>query len=207
MENKNIILNIGRQIGSGGHIIATQLATCFGYQLYDREVLNLAAKESGFSKKFFEQNDEKTGFFRTLFHANVPLIGENNFYKNDLSQESLYQFQSDAILKAAAEGNCIFVGRTADYILREHKNRLDIFVTADLNDRIARVMERRNCNEEAAHKFITAKEEARATYYNYYTGKRWGAANSYDLCVNSSRLGLEETANFIAAFVRQRFNL
>ena len=69
MENKNIILNIGRQIGSGGHIIATQLATCFGYQLYDRELLNLAAKESGFSEKFFEQNDEKTGFFRTLFHA------------------------------------------------------------------------------------------------------------------------------------------
>ena len=69
MENKNIILNIGRQIGSGGHIIATKLATCFGYQLYDRELLNLAAKESGFSEKFFEQNDEKTGFFRTLFHA------------------------------------------------------------------------------------------------------------------------------------------
>ena len=99
------------------------------------------------------------------------------------------------------------MGRTADYILREHKNKLDIFVTADINDRIARVMERRSCNEEAAHKFITAKEEARATYYNYYTGKRWGAANSYDLCVNSSRLGLEETANFIATFVRQRFNL
>ena len=129
MKDQKIIVNIGRQIGSGGRIIARQLAEVLNCAFYDRELLNLAAKESGFSEKFFAQNDEKKGFLHTLFHVNIPLMGENNFYKNDFSQESLYQFQSDAITKAAREGNCVFVGRTADYILREFPNTVNIFIT------------------------------------------------------------------------------
>ena len=109
MENKKMIINIGRQIGSGGRIIAKQLAKDLNCTFYDRELLNLAAKESGFSEKFFEQNDERKGFLHSLLHVNVPLMGENNFYKNDFSQEGLYQFQSDALTKAAREGNCVFV--------------------------------------------------------------------------------------------------
>ena len=89
MENKKMIINIGRQIGSGGRIIAKQLAKDLNCTFYDRELLNLAAKESGFSEKFFEQNDERKGFLHSLLHVNVPLMGENNFYKNDFSQEGL----------------------------------------------------------------------------------------------------------------------
>ena len=110
-----IIINVGRQIGSGGHIIAEKLAEDFGCKCYDRELLNLAAKESGFSEKFFEQNDEQKGFFKSHFHTHLPFLSDNNFYHNDFSQEGLYKFQSDAIRKAADEGNCVFVGRTADY--------------------------------------------------------------------------------------------
>ncbi len=205
MEQQKIIINIGRQIGSGGRIIAQMLANEFRAKLYDREILNLAAKESGFSEKFFEQNDERKGFAKSLFHIHVPLLGEGNFYKNDFSQESLYQFQSNAIKKAAAEGNCVFVGRTADYVLRDNPDKTDIFITANMEDRIRRVAERHQFSEERAQRFIVDGESSRASYYNYYTGKRWGCSEGYDLCVNSSILGVEETGKLIADFIRKRF--
>ena len=96
-SNKNIIICVGRQLGSGGHIIAKALADRLGCKLYDRELLNLAARESGFSEKFFEQNDEKKGFFESLFHTHVPFMSDSAFYGTGLSQESLFQIQSDAI--------------------------------------------------------------------------------------------------------------
>ena len=203
MNDKKIIINVGRQIGSGGRIVAQQLAKDFGCKFYDKELLNLAAKESGFSEKFFEQNDEQKGFLKNLFHVHVPLLGTSDFYKNDFSQESLYQFQSDAIRKAASEGSCVFVGRTADYVLREHRNMVTVFVTADIDERIKNVCHRLGCSPDEARKLIESRENTRSSYYNYYTGKRWGDSSSYDLCVNSSLLGLEGTKNFIADFVRR----
>lgn len=147
-----IIINVGRQIGSGGHIIAEKLAEDFGCKCYDRELLNLAAKESGFSEKFFEQNDEQKGFFKSLFHTHLPFLSDNNFYHNDFSQEGLYKFQSDAIRKAADEGNCVFVGRTADYVLRDYKNVINIFITANIDDRIKAVCKRKNIDRATARK-------------------------------------------------------
>ena len=207
MSHKKIIINVGRQLGSGGRDIAKMLAERFGCKYYDRELLNLAAKESGFSEKFFEQNDEQKGFFKSLFHLNVPFMGSANFYRNELSQESLFKFQSDAIRRAADEGSCVFVGRRADYVLRDYDNRVDVFITANLADRIARVCSRLGCDEETARKKIASGENERSTYYNYYTGKEWGHSASYDLCVNSSLLGLEGTAGFIAEFVSRRLGL
>ena len=188
-----IIINVGRQIGSGGHIIAEKLAEEFGCKCYDRELLNLAAKESGFSEKFFEQNDEQKGFFKSLFHTHLPFLSDNNFYHNDFSQEGLYKFQSDAIKKAADQGNCVFVGRTADYVLRDYKNVINIFITANINDRIKAVCKRKDIDRASARKFIESHEEQRASYYDYYTGKKWGHSESYDLCINSSHLGIEIT--------------
>ena len=156
-SDKKIIINVGRQVGSGGRIIAKLLADEFGCQFYDKEILNLAAKESGFSEKFFEQNDEHKGFFQTLFHTHAPL--------------------------------------------------LSIFITADMKDRIRLVCERQKCDEEAARKLIINKESDRSSYYNYYTGKKWGHSSSYDLCVNSSIMGLEKTADIIGCFIRRRFEL
>ena len=207
MSDKKIIINVGRQLGSGGRVIAKMLAERFGCKYYDRELLNLAAKESGFSEKFFEQNDEQKGFFKSLFHLNVPFMGSANFYRNELSQESLFQFQSDAIRRAADEGSCVFVGRCADYVLRDYPNRVDVFITANLADRIAQVSSRLGCDEAAARKKIASGESERSTYYNYYTGKEWGHSASYDLCINSSLLGLEGTARFIEDFVCRRLGL
>lgn len=203
-NNNNIIINIGRQVGSGGHIIAKQLAADFGCTLYDKELLNLAAKESGFSEKFFEENDEQRGFIQTLFGMHAPLISDNNFYNNKFSQDGLFQFQSEAITKAADEGSCVFVGRAADYVLRAYPNVVNIFITANMKDRIKLVCQRLGCDEKDAKKLIIDKESERASYYNYYTGKKWGHSSSYDLCINSSYMGLEKTAKFIGDYIRVR---
>lgn len=204
-NNNNIIINIGRQVGSGGHIIAKQLAADFGCTLYDKELLNLAAKESGFSEKFFEENDEQRGFIQTLFGMHAPLISDNNFYNNKFSQDGLFQFQSEAITKAADKGSCVFVGRAADYVLRTYPKVVNIFITANMKDRIKLVCQRLGCDEKDAKKLIIDKESERASYYNYYTGKKWGHSSSYDLCINSSYMGLEKTAKFIGDYIRMRF--
>ncbi len=207
MNDKKIIINVGRQLGSGGHIIASMLASDFGCTLYDREILNLAAKESGFCEKFFEQNDEYKGFLKSRFHIHVPLIGDHDFYNNKFSQESLFQFQSDAIRKAADNGSCVFVGRCADYVLRDYDNVVNIFITADMEHRIEQVKKRHLCDDETARKIINGKEDARSSYYNYYTGKKWGQCSSYDLCINSSILGLEGTELFVAEFIRKKLGI
>ena len=190
---KHIIINIGRQLGSGGHDIGRMLALDFQAKYYDRELLNLAAKESGLSEKIFEQNDEKKGFFRGLLNLGSPHVSSGSVYKSGVSQESLFQFQSEAIKKAANEGSCVFVGRCADYVLRNLPNTVSVFVTASMDYRVQQIMNKRHLDEDAARKFIEQGESERATYYNYYTGKKWGAAESYDLCIDSSILGLVET--------------
>lgn len=204
MENNNTIINIGRQLGSGGRAIARIVADELGYKFYDKELLNLAARESGFSEKFFEENDEHKGFLRTLFQPHAPHIAEGSFYQIDFSQEGLFQFQSDAIKKAASESSCVFVGRCADYVLRDFSNVTNIFVTADKAQRMEMVRKRLRCDEETACKIICNKENERASYYNYYTGQRWGNAANYDLCINSSVLGIEGTAKFIMEFIKSR---
>ena len=203
---KHIIINVGRQLGSGGHDIGRMLALDFQAKYYDREILNLAAKESGLSEKIFEQNDEKKGFFRGLLNLGVPHLGGGSD-KPGLTQESLFQFQSDAIQKAAKEGSCVFVGRCADYVLRDFGNTVNVFITASMGYRIEQIMNKQHLDFEAAQKFIEQKESSRAAYYNYYTGKKWGCAESYDLCIDSSVLGLMETEKLIAQFIRKRFRL
>jgi len=207
MDDNKVIINIGRQLGSGGRDIAEMLAKCFGCKFYDKELLNLAAKESGFSPKFFEQNDEQKGFLKSFFGSHVPFTTASNYHSNKISQESLFQIQSDAIRKAAAEGSCVFVGRCADYVLRDYDRTVNVFITADIKERVARVEERFGCGEETAQKVINDRESERANYYNYYTGKKWGHSASYDLCVNSSLLGAEGTASLIEDFIKRRFDI
>ena len=204
---KHIIINVGRQLGSGGHDIGRMLALDFQAKYYDRELMNLAAKESGFSEKFFEENDEKKGFFKGLFNVQTSHLSGGSMYKTNFSQESLFQFQSEAIIKAAREGSCVFVGRCADYVLRDFGNTVNIFISAPMSFRIEQIMNKQHLDPEAARKFIEQKESKRAAYYNYYTGKKWGAAESYDLCIDTSILGIVETEKLIAEFIRKKFKI
>lgn len=204
---KHIIINVGRQVGAGGQEIGRMLAKDFETLYYDRELLNLAAKESGFSEKFFKQNDEKKGFLRGLFNIQAPHMIGGSLYGSNFSQDSLFQFQSDAIRKAASEGSCVFLGRCADYILRDFENVVNVFITASMDFRVDVVSKVKQLDAEHARKLIEHVESRRAQYYNYYTGKRWGAAESYDLCIDASILGLEETEKLIADYIRKRFGL
>ena len=129
-------------------------------------------------------------------------------YQNKFSQETLFKFQSDAILKAAGEGSCVFVGRCADYVLRERKDVVSVFITASKRFRIDQVIARHpNMTVPEANKFINQCESKRAAYYNYYTGKKWGDASSYNLCIDCSVMGLQATEHFVADFIRKRFKL
>ena len=183
------------------------LAQDFDAKFYDRELLNLAAKESGFSEKFFKQNDEKKGFLRGLLNVQTPHFMGGSLYGSNFSQESLFKFQSDAIQKAADEGNCVFLGRCADYILRDYENVVNIFITASMDFRVKLVSKVKDLDEEHARKLIEHVEARRAQYYNYYTGKKWGAAESYDMCIDASILGVEDTEKLIAEFIRKRLGL
>lgn len=205
--DRKIIINIGRQLGSGGHDIGRMLALDFGAKYYDRELLNLAARESGFSERFFEQNDEKKGFFKSLFNVQTPHFGSCSVYRSSFSEESLFQFQSDAIVKAAQAGSCVFVGRCADYVLRDFPDTVNVFVTASMEFRMKQVMSRSQLDADAAQALIEKGESRRAEYYNYYTGKKWGMASNYDLCIDSSVLGILETERLIAEFVRKKLKL
>ena len=204
---KHMIINVGRQVGAGGQEIGRMLAEDFDAKFYDRELLNLAAKESGFSEKFFKQNDEKKGFLRGLLNVQTPHLSGGNLYGSNFSQERLFQFQSDAIRKAAQEDSCVFLGRCADYVLRDFDNVVNVFITASMDFRIQLVSKVKELDAEHARKLIEHVESRRAQYYNYYTGKRWGAAESYDLCIDASILGLEETEKLIAEFIRKKFRL
>jgi len=206
MESNHIIINIGRQLGSGGHDIGRMLALDFGAKYYDRELLNLAAKESGLSEHFFEQHDERKSFLRSFLH--LPNGISTSFDRQGFSQDSFFQFQSEAIRKAADEGACVFVGRCADYVLRDYKNVVNVFITASMDFRVNQVMSKQSfASAVEARRFIEQGEARRADYYQYYTGKKWGHASSYDLCIDSSILGLTETEKFIAEFIRKRFGL
>ena len=204
---KHIIINVGRQVGAGGQEIGRMLAQDFEAKFYDRELLNLAAKESGFSEKFFKQSDEKQGFLRGLFNVQAPHFSLGSVYNSNFSQEGLFQFQSDAIRKAASKGSCVFLGRCADYVLRDFENVVNVFITASIDFRVDIVSKVKELDAEHARKLIEHVERRRAEYYNYYTGKKWGVAESYDLCIDASILGIQATEKLIVDYIRKRLGI
>lgn len=198
-------INIGRQYGSGGRQIGEMLAKRLGFAFYDKELIHLASKESGLGKELFEEVDEKktyslTGGFLGLRSSFIS----GSFLENYLSNETLFKIQSDIIKELAAKQNCVFVGRCADYILRDYPKVLNVFITSNLADRKARILQRmHDLQEDKAVDMLEKTDKKRAGYYNYYTGKTWGAAESYHLCVNSSVLGIDGTVDYICDFVEK----
>jgi cytidylate kinase len=203
--DKNFIINIGRQLGSGGRSIADILAHHYNITAYDRKLIELAAKESGLSQEFFENADEKKshGFFHSIFSNRVAAnaLGSNDSY---LSNDALFKVQSDIIRDLAERESCIFIGRCADYILREHPRCINLFFTANLEDRISRMAREKDITPEQAEELIEKTDHRRADYYNFYSGKTWGIAESYDLCINTSHLGFEGTAKMLIDYIDRR---
>lgn len=208
--NDKFVINIGRQLGSGGKEIGEKLAARFGIEFYDKELINLASEESGLCKEFFEKADEKAsqGIIGGLFGMRFPFISEGAMpYSNCLSNDALFKIQSDVIRRLAAEKSCVFVGRCADYILREHPRCTNIFISASKEDRIARLCKLFNISETAAEEKIEKADKRRSEYYNYYSYNTWGAAATYHLCIDSSVLGIDETVRFIEEFIAEKLKL
>ena len=199
--NEKFIITVGRQLGSGGRIIAKELAQILGISFYDKELIQRVSVESGVSSKFFENADESvnpalTGGLITEFFQDVFL-----------SNESLFQMQSDVIRKIAETEPAVFVGRCADYILRDHPHAVHLFVSANIDDRIERVAKYHGISAEKSVALIEKTDKKRASFYNYYSNKTWGAAKSYDLCINTSALGIEASTAFVLDFVKKKLNL
>ena len=209
MENR-FVINIGRQIGSGGKSVGEALARRLGIRLYDKELINLAAKESGLCPEIFERADEKESHNRLatlLGYLRAPFAGDDGGASDLLSGDALFKIQSDVIRNIAAREPAIFVGRCADYILRDHPRALSVFITASEADRAARICGRTGCTEAEARQTMAHGDARRADYYNYYSMRTWGAAATYDLCANTSVLGIEATAELILRFAARKLDL
>lgn len=207
MERK-FVITVGRQLGSGGRIIGEKLASKLGIAFYDKELIQIASQESGLGREFFEQADEKRLYsvFGGLFGLKGT-ITEEPFSTYYLNNETLFKIQSDVIRKLADKGSCLFVGRCADYVLSSHPRVLNVFISADIDDRVKRIAEQQKLTPEKARDYIGKADKKRAAYYNYFSDKSWGMAETYHLCVNSSWLGLDETVEFIGRFASKRFGL
>ena len=199
MNGQNTIINIGRQFGSGGKLIALKISEILGIPVYDNELISRAADESGFSKELFERSDEKRSIFNISSFFDTGRFGDARNYVGD---NELFKIQSEVIRNLAAKGSAVFVGRCSNYILRDLKC-LDVFVTAPSEDRVKRVSERLNISPEEARSRISRQDRTRETYYNFFTFGNWGAASDYDLCIDSSILGIDGTAGFIIDFGRK----
>ena len=193
----NLVITIGRQFGSGGKDVADALGRKLGFPVYDNELILKAAQDSGFSAEFFVQSDEKKRF---LSLSAIFTSGWSGDAENYMSDKGLFQIQCETIRRIAEQGAAIIVGRCSDYVLRDRGNTLDVFLTSPLDVRAGRVAERQGIPVEEAQSLVERRDRSREEYYNYYTFGNWGMASNYDICMDSSMLGIEGTAEYIIDF-------
>ena len=198
---RKILISIGRQFGSGGKAVASILGQKLGIPVYDNELIDEAARNSGFSKELFEESDEKKRSFSLsgIFSSNRY----GHFSDNCINDADLFRIQSETIRSLAEKGSAVFVGRASDFVLRD-MDCIDVFLTSPLGVRRRFVAGREGISEEEAEALILKREKEREAYYNYLTFGNWGVASNYDLCLDSSILGFEGTADLIIDYARRR---
>lgn len=203
MENN--IISIGRQFGSGGQVIGKALAKALSVEYYDKKLLLLAAKKSGIAPEFFEHTDEKSS---NIFEHAIDWLNGNYFFNTNkqLSGDTLFQIQSDAIRKLASEKSCVIVGRCSDYILRDNPNCVSIFLHSSDEIRAERISQRLNVSFDDALTIMRKEDKKRADYYNFYSDKTWGDSATYDLSIDVSKIGEEKTVEFILSYLTMRFS-
>ena len=205
----NYIYTIGRELGSGGYTVAKLLAERLGIKLYDKELLAQAAKDSGFCEEIFENHDERpTNSFLYSLVMDTYSFGYSSAGFSDMPMNhKIFLAQFDAIKKLADEGPCVMVGRCADYALADWKDCFSVFVHADIDWRISRLSQKHNKTAKEAKDMINKTDKSRSSYYNYYSNKKWGAAESYNICLDSSLLGIDGTAKAIEQLVELKENI
>ncbi len=196
MEKK--IITISREFGSGGRTIGRQVAERLGIPFYDKELVDQIAMESGFAPKFIEENGEHAPGRSRLSYAfanqGVPGV------MNGLSTaDFLWSIQCNVIMQLAEKGPCVIVGRNADYILKDRKDCLDVFIHADMEFRADRIVRLYGESEKSPMARLQEKDKRRQINYQHYTGQVWGNATNYDICLNSAVLGIESCVDVIVA--------
>jgi len=197
------VITIGRQFGSGGREIGEKLAQAYDIKYYDKELIARAAKESGFCEEILMNHDERpTNSFLYNLVIDTYSFGYNSssFVDMPISQK-VFLAQFDTIKKVADEGPCVIVGRCADYALDGRDNVINLFIYADEDFKIKRIREQYQLDEAKARDMIIKKDKQRRSYYNYYTNRKWGKAESYDLCINSAVLGIEGSVKLIKQYI------
>ena len=199
--NQHKVITISRQYGSGGRIVAQKLADALGIPFYDNELITMAAEKTGLSVECFK-DAEKTSFGNLFFSLTslTPSLDSVGLPLN----EKIFLVQSQVIKEVAAAGPCVIVGRSADYVLQDNSNVINVFLQADLPDRVKRAIDAYGQDAEGAEAMVVKTDKRRANYYNYFTGRKWGKAENYDLILNTSRMDLDKIVEVIKTYVSLR---
>lgn len=205
---EKMVVTIARQYGSGGKTIGQMLAEDLGINFYSREILRMASDESGINETLFNKADERL--------KSSPLFGiTKRIYKGQLippesqefvSDQNLFNYQAKVIKELAETESCVIVGRCADFVLKDRKDVISVFIHAPKDYCMARALERSSMSEKEMEKFIQREDKYRGDYYKYYTGHEWNDARNYDLCLDSSKLGFEKCVEAIKAYAKVRFS-
>ena len=198
------IITIGRQFGSGGKDVGIRVAKELGIPFYDKELLQEAAKKSGLCEKIFENFDERPKSLLYSIAMDSYMFALPGTGAGDSLEQQVYLATFDTIRHIAEQGPCVMIGRCADYALADNPNHLSLFIHAPMDVRIQRVAERQNLTPEEARKLIIKTDKRRASYYEYYSSRKWGAVDSYDFCLDSSYLGIGRTVELIQAMVAHK---
>ena len=202
----NLVITIGRECGSAGRLIGQKLAADLGVKCYDKELLTLAAKNSGLCEELFKTHDEKptSSFLYSLVMDTYSLGYNTSAYMDMPINHKIFLAQFDTIKKLAEEESCVIVGRCADYALADYPNTVSVFICGDEEDKIRHLMERHNVDEAKAKDIMIKTDKRRASYYNYYSIKRWGSCKSYDMCISSSAVGYDGAVDIIKEFAKKK---
>ena len=200
---KPYIITIARQYGSGGKTVGKMLADRLGIPFYNREIITMASEDSGVNAMLFSDERLKSDFIarlRARYRGDMPVPNDSS--KSYLRDEALFSYQVKIIERLADQGPCVLIGRCADYALKDRDDVINLFITAPLENRIKRVAARNGISENEAKDRIKKTDKSRASYYNYYSAKDWGDAKSYDLCIDSSLLGIDGTVELLKDLIR-----
>ena len=200
------VITIGRQFGSGGRSIGQKLAEKLGISFYDKELISLAAKESGINPEVFENVDEKAAN-SLLYSLSMGMysFGSGFSVMGDLPvNDKLYLLQHKLIKEIAERESCVIVGRCADYVLRENPNCVNLFIYANIEFRKEEAVKRHGIDAARAEHIINKTDKSRANYYSFYSGQKWGMVENYDLCIDSSKLSEESIVDLIVQYLRAR---
>ena len=200
MNDKHFVITIERQYGSGGRLTGKRLAEELGIHFYDEEILKMTSETSAIGEQYFRLADERAGnnmLYRIVTSMKPELTEPDKDGPNITSPENLFRFQSSVIRRLAASETCIIVGRCADYALKDYDNKLNVFIHAPMTFKKSRIQEQYEVPEAKVKDVAIKTDKQRASYYNYYTSKKWGDLKSYDLCIDSSILGIDGTVELI----------